>query len=156
MAALPIWIVVALLSLGFLPWPRVIAHLAVLALIASILTDLSLIGISKIPFACSWLPGKSNIQYMFWAFAVVFLPIAMSFANYEQRAIQHPVSCVLMLAILTAASMGIWTFNRQKAKSALLYYEELPPIIIQTLGLNAAPLRAPIEISAPINHEIHS
>jgi hypothetical protein len=155
MAALPIWIVVALLSLGFRPWPQVVAHLAVLALIASILTDLSLIGISKIPFACSYLPGTSNIQYMFWAFAVVFLPIAIEFANYEQRAIQHPGTCIIMMAILAAAATGIWAFNRQKAKSALLYYEELPPVIITTLGLHTAPLRATIEISAPPKPQIH-
>lgn len=146
MAVLPIWLVSALLSLGFRPWLQVATHLAVLAVVGTILADLSLIGVSKIPFACSYLPGKSNIQYMFWAFAVIFLPIAMEFSNYEVRAIQHPGSFTVMMAILGAIAGGIWAFNRRQAQSAVLYYEELPDVVITTLGLAAGPLRAKIEM----------
>jgi hypothetical protein len=146
MAALPVWVVAALLSLGFRPWPQVAAHLVVLALVASILADVSLIGVSKIPFACSYLPGKSNIQYMFWAFAVVFLPIAMEFSNYEIRAIRHPGSFAVMLAILAAIALSIWAFNRRQSRSAVLYYEELEPEVITTLGLASGPIRAKIEM----------
>ncbi|MGD0368107.1 MAG: hypothetical protein ABSA94_11680 [Acidobacteriaceae bacterium] len=146
MAALPMWVVAALLSLGLRPWPQVVAHLLVLALVGSILADLSLIGVSKIPFACSYLPGKSNIQYMFRAFAVVFMPIAMEFSNYEVRAIRRPGSFAVMLAILTAIALGIWAFNRRRSRSAVLYYEELEPVLITTLGLASGPLRAAIEI----------
>lgn len=146
MAVLPIWIVVAILSLGFKPWLQVTAHLAVLALVGSLLTDLCLIGVAKVPFACSYLPGKSNIQYMFWAFVVIFLPIAMMFSNYEQRAIRHSGSCALMLTILAAIAGGVWAFNRHQSKSTVLYFEEQPPVIITTLGLASSPLRAAIDM----------
>jgi hypothetical protein len=146
MAVAPVWTVVALLSLGFRPWPQVAAHLVVLALVGSVLADLGLIGVSKIPFACSWLPGKSNIQFMFWGFAVIFMPIAMEFSNYELKAIRRPGSCALMMAILAAIATGIWAFNRSQSKSAVLYYEELEPAVITTLGLGSGPLRAKIEL----------
>jgi len=155
MAALPVWVVVALLSLGYRPWPHVAVHLVVLALVGSILTDLSLVGVSKIPFACSYLPGKSNIQYMFWAFVVVFVPIAMEFSNYEQRAIRHPRPCAVMLAVLGTMATGVWAFNRRRSKLAALYYEELPTVVITTLGLNSGPLRAPIEMHGTGEAEIH-
>lgn len=87
LAVLPVWLCAALLSLWFRPLLQSAAHLVVLALVGFILTDLSLIGVSKIPFACSYLPGKSNIQYMFWGFVVIFFPIARMFANYEQHAL---------------------------------------------------------------------
>ena len=146
MAALPVWVVAALLSLGIRPWPQVVAHLVVLALVGSILADLSLIGVSKIPFACSYLPGKSNIQYMFWAFAVIFMPIALEFSNYEIRAIRRMGSFAVMLGILGAIAFGIWAFNRRQSRSAVLYYEELEPVVITTLGLASGPLRAKIEM----------
>lgn len=137
LSALPVWITAALLSLCFRPRLQAAEHLLVLAFIASNLADLSLIGVSKIPFACSWLPGKSNIQYMFWGFLAVFIPIAMEFANYELRALAHPRSFALMIAILAVPATALWIFNRRRARSSVLYYEEQPPEIITTLGLSA-------------------
>jgi hypothetical protein len=156
MAVLPVWLLSALLSLGFRPWPQVVAHLAVLALVGTILADLSLTGVSKIPFACSYLPGKSNIQYMFWAFAVIFLPIAMEFSNYEVRTIRHPGSFTVMMAVLGVVAGGIWAFNRRQAQSAVLYYEELPDVVITTLGLAAGPLGAKIEMPGGDEQKIRS
>jgi hypothetical protein len=145
LAALPVWLVAAGLGFGFRPWMQVAAHLVVLGLVGLILTDLSLIGVSKVPFACSYLPGKSNIQYMFWAFVVVFVPIAMEFADYEQRALGHVWRYALLVAALGGVDWGLWAFNLRKARTAVLYYEELEPVVIQTLGLAGARLGAPIE-----------
>jgi hypothetical protein len=145
LAAVPVGLVVAGLGVGFRPWDQVAGHLAVLALVGLILTDLSLIGVEKVPFACSYLPGKSNIQYMFWAFVVAFVPLAMEFADYEQRALEHAGWFALLVGLLGGADLGIWAFNRRKARTAVLYYEEQEPVVIQTLGLAGARLSAPIE-----------
>ncbi len=145
LAALPVALVVAGLGAGFRPWGQVAGHLAVLALVGLILTDLSLIGVEKVPFACSYLPGKSNIQYMFWAFVVAFVPLAMAFADYEHWALEHAGWFVLLVAMLGGADLGIWAFNRRKARTAVLYYEEQEPVVIQTLGLAGARLMATLE-----------
>lgn len=92
----------------------------------------------------SYLPGKSNIQSMFWAFVVAFVPMAMEFAHYEQRALERAGRFVLLVAILGGADLGIWAFNRRKARTAVLYYEEQEPVVIQTLGLAGARLSARI------------
>jgi len=137
LAILPVWLCSALLSLCFRPLHLSAAHLTVLALVGFILTDLSLIGVSKIPFACSYLPGKSNIQYIFWGFLVIFFPIAKMFANYEQRALHLSFQYVSMISALAAVGIELWVFNRHHARSAVLYYEELPPEVITTLGLSS-------------------
>ncbi|MGC2161544.1 MAG: hypothetical protein WA634_06540 [Silvibacterium sp.] len=146
LAFLPVWLCAALLSLCFRPLYLSAAHLVVLALVGSILVDLSLIGVSKIPFACSYLPGKSNIQYMFWGFLVLFTTVAMLFANFEQRALHHPLQYAWMIGVLGAAALGLWIFNRYRAKSAVLYFEELPPEVITTLGLVS--VRPPSQMGA--------
>ena len=150
MAAGPVWMVVAVLSLNYRPWSSLLEHLAMLALLASILTDLCLINVSKIPFACSYLPGKSNIQYMFWAFAAVFIPIAMMIANQEMLAFDHPLRLAAMLAILAVLAAGLWAWNRYAARSAVLYYEEQEPEVIMTLGLTGMILRPGNETAATI------
>jgi len=136
LAVLPVWLCAALLSLCFRPLHQSAAHLVVLALVGFIMTELSLIGVSKIPFACSYLPGKSNIQYMFWGFVVIFFPIAKMFANYEQRTLHLSLQYAGMISALTAVVLELWVFNRHHARSAVLYYEELPPEVITTLGLS--------------------
>jgi hypothetical protein len=134
-AVLPWWVVSAILSFSFRPAHQVVVHLVVLAVLGSILADLSLIGFSKVPFTCSFLPGKSNIQYVFWFFAIAVIPIVASAANYELHALNHPRELFRLGIGLGAVAWGLWALNRHRAKSAVLYYEELPEEVITTLGL---------------------
>ena len=133
---LPVWLVSACLSLSFRPWHQVAEHLAVLALLGLVFAELSLIGFYKVPFTCSYLPGKSNIQVAFWGLVVVLLVLTVAFAPFEQRALSDPFLYVGLFIVLSAAACGLWAFNRHRAKSAVLYFEELPEEIITTLKLN--------------------
>lgn len=137
MATIPLWLTAAGLALFYRPWHQVAAHLLVLALAGSIITDVSLIGVSKIPFACSYLPGKSNVQYIFWAYALVFVPLAMGFSSYELSVLDRPLAYMALVAELSAVALGLWLFNRHRAASAVLYYEELEPQVITTLGIGS-------------------
>lgn len=136
MSAAPVWVVAAALSLCFRPWPAVLEHLTILGLVGWILTEMSLIGVSKIPFACSYLPGKANIQYMFWGFAVVFVPIAMGLAHEEMLGFSASRTFAALAAALASLAVGLWVWNRRAARSAVLYYEEQEPVVIMTLGLS--------------------
>jgi hypothetical protein len=131
----PAWGLAALLGLGFRPWGHVAEHLAVLAAVALILAELCMIGVSKIPFACSYLPGKTNLQYLFWGLAVGFLAVAMSLANAEMRVLASLPQLATMVGVLFAIGTGLWLVNRQRGRRATLYYEELEPEVITTLGL---------------------
>jgi hypothetical protein len=131
----PVWLASALLSLSFRPFHHVAAHLALLALYGWVLAEIGLIGFYKVPFTCSYLPGKSNIQLVFWGFLVVLLVVVMSIAEFEQGALHDPVLFVSMLIAFAAGALGLWVFNRHQAKSAVIYFEEEPDVAIQTLGL---------------------
>ncbi|MGA8531725.1 MAG: hypothetical protein WB622_18535 [Acidobacteriaceae bacterium] len=137
LSALPAWMLAALLGVGFRPWNHVAEHLAVLGLVAWILAELCLVGVSKIPFACSYLPGKTNLQYVFWGFVVVFFALAASLANEEVRLLGEPLRFGAMLGILLGLAAGLWVSNRHRARAAVLYYEEREPEVIQTLGIGS-------------------
>ena len=62
----PVWAASAALLFWFWPWATVAGHLLILGLLGSLLADLSLRGFRKIPFTCSYLPGKSKVHMLFW------------------------------------------------------------------------------------------
>jgi hypothetical protein len=135
LAVLPVWFIAGVLSLSFGPLSQIAAHLAVLALFGVIVADISLIEFHKLPFTCSYLPGKANIQFMFWGLVIVVLPLLGLAAMVERQALQSRHQSVLMVIALSAVSIGLWAVNRYRAKSAVLYFEEAPPETITTLGL---------------------
>jgi hypothetical protein len=76
LAVVPILATSAALLLWFWPGTQAAEHLLVLVLLGSVLVDKSLHGFRKIPFTCSYLPGKSNTHLVFW-FGILPLIIAI-------------------------------------------------------------------------------
>jgi hypothetical protein len=136
LAVFPVWISSALLSLPFEPWQHVLAHLAVLGLLGVLLADLSLLTFPKIPLACSYLPGKANVQFLFWTGVILLIPLVNLAVYLEQRAIAHPIQYTRMLLALCAIEICIWWWGVEQGKSANLLFEEEPPVAIMTLGLH--------------------
>ena len=62
LAVLPPLLAAFVLALPYRPVPQAVAHLAVLLALGFIFADLSLVGFYKIPFTCSYLPGKSEFS----------------------------------------------------------------------------------------------
>ena len=141
-SALPVWLVSACLSLSFRPWSQVAKHLAVLAVLGWIFSEISLVGFYKVPFTCSYLPGKTNIQFAFWGFVFVLIVLAVSFAPLEMETLGSKLGFAGLGITLIALAFGLWTFNRRRAKSAVLYFEEIPEQLITTLGLASTPAMA--------------
>jgi hypothetical protein len=134
-SVVPVWLVSAFLSLAFRPWHQVTAHLAVLALLGWILAEINLIGFYKVPFTCSYLPGKSNIQFIFWGFVIFIITVALPAAEFELGSFNGPFRYVCMMVVLSGAAIWLWAFNRRRASAAILYFEELPTELITTLKL---------------------
>ena len=61
----PVWLATAVVCLGLWPGRQNAAHLVVLGLLGMILADICLLGFRKIPFTCSYLPGKSRVHMVF-------------------------------------------------------------------------------------------
>lgn len=132
---LPILLASAALSLNFRPWRAVAAHLLILVLIGSLLVEGALYKLDKVPFTCSFLPGKANVQVLFWGFGFVGFILTLISAMYEQKALLDLWKYLTMAGVLVALIAGAGVINRIRARSAVLYFEELPAEIITRLGL---------------------
>jgi hypothetical protein len=135
----PVWLISAALAAPLMPSSAIGGHLLVLVLFGSLLVELCLIGLYKVPFTCSYLPGKLNIQVVFWGILLVYLTVVLSFAEFENYALKNANQFAVLLTTLVAVIAGLWAFNRNRARSAELYFEELPEVLITTLNLISAP-----------------
>jgi hypothetical protein len=102
LSVLPVWAASATLLLWFWPWTIAAKHLLLLGLLGLVLVDASLKGFRKIPFTCSYLPGKSKVHMVFW-FGIIPLVVAIhQAAELEQRAMSSPLSYWAMVVTLGA------------------------------------------------------
>ena len=123
----PAWALSAAVLFSLWPWRPAAAHLAVLALVGIVLAEFSFDSVQRIPFTCSYLPGKSNMHVTFWLWIyLIFLGIIGAAVN-ERKALESPTATAAVLAGLgIAAGAAILRNNRAARPSqAELRYEEI-------------------------------
>jgi pimeloyl-ACP methyl ester carboxylesterase len=98
--AVPIWIAAALLYFWIWPPAPVAAHMVVLALAGIILIERSLYEFKKIPFACSYLPGKSDLTRRLAIYGTLFLVVTDMGTRLEYWTLQSRSRYIVLLAIL--------------------------------------------------------
>jgi hypothetical protein len=146
--AAPIWLICAALAMHFRPWAHVAEHLIFLGLLGCVLVELCLIRFDKVPFTCSFLPGKANVQAVFWGFAIISIFLGTLLAMGEQQAL----ASVRQFIAFAAAGLGTFAVlraaNFMLAKDAVLYFEEVQPEVITKLGLLYIPPASAPEVQA--------
>ena len=133
----PVLLILAGSLLATNPWRPVLGHLVTMMLLGVLVVDLCLYTFQKIPFTCSYLPGKANIHFVFWACLMVFLWVLKEGAKLESRMLSHLLSCILMILFLSTVVAGIRWLREVKTNQAdeLLFEEENAAEII-ALNLN--------------------
>jgi len=120
------------------PWRLAAAHLAVLAFLGIILAEFSVDGIQRIPFTCSYLPGKSKLHLTFWLwFWLLFMGLIGAVVN-ERKALASPAATTAVLAGLGIAALFCVVRNNRSARpvAAELRFEEVPPDRLLSLDLS--------------------
>jgi len=120
-------------------WPdrQNAGHLVVLGLLGMTLADICLLRFQKIPFTCSYLPGKSRFHMAFLG-AFVVLWLGSEAALLERHALRHSGSMAIMLALLAVVWIAVrWTaVTLAKGEEQELLFEEQAPPVLQGLGLD--------------------
>lgn len=135
LAVVPVWLISLGLSFKQQPALQAAGHLIVLALTGAILVEIALLGFYKVPFTCSILPGKTNVQLVFWGSLICLVVLVVPMAEFELDALHNPRQFALTVALLFTSAIALLYFNRRRAANAILYFEELPDPVITTLGI---------------------
>jgi hypothetical protein len=138
LAVAPVWLIWGVVLLRLWPRSSAVGHLAVLGLVGTVLVEICLYNFHKIPFTCSYLPGKSNIYYLFFAYAMLSVYLLDRAAMLERNALQSPSHYAILLAVLIAiATMVRWrTSSLARTEGAELRFEELEAPAVLELGLH--------------------
>jgi hypothetical protein len=133
----PIWAASAVALLSAWPWRIAAGHLIALGFLGMILADGCLSGFQKIPFTCSYLPGKSQAHkglITVW----ITLFIALTAVEFERSVLDRPAGFALMIAILcvAAACARWWSVRRASLPEATLLFEEAEAPAIFALDLH--------------------
>ncbi|HEX4169278.1 MAG TPA: serine hydrolase domain-containing protein [Bryobacteraceae bacterium] len=150
LAIAPVLGAMAALFFRIWPWRAAAAHLVVLALLGVIVSELSLRRFQKIPFTCSYLPGKSYFHMA----ALVFVGFAYKLnkgAALERSALEDPRRYAALVTVL-AIAVGVirWrTAVHAKSEEAVVHFEDEPEPAILRLGLHHGDGVLPTQVSPP-------
>ena len=109
-------------------------HLFVLILWGGLLTEIALLGMRKIPFTCSYLPGKSRIHFAFYAGVVTLAFLLGEGAKVEARAMSTFGQWLILVCTLASIWLIVRWTSEANTGDALLFEETEPPIVV-SLGL---------------------
>lgn len=141
-AVIPVLFVSALLSLPFRLLFQIGGQLLVLALLGAIFVEASLVRFHKVPFACSYLPGKVNMQAVFWGGLTLLMVLAATTATLELQWLKDifHLTCLVLFLLCGIASLRV--VHLYRVRRALLQYEELEPDIVTSLRISLVPSAA--------------
>ncbi|WP_321471907.1 hypothetical protein [uncultured Paludibaculum sp.] len=132
LGAVPVWVVMSCIFLSVWPWRQALFHGAVLGLLSLLLVEVGLRGRQKLPFTCSWLPGRSQVHITFWLSVGLVMNGVIRGVQWEMNAMRSGWPGVWLLAGLVAAVVLVW--RRLDAEGEEIHFEE-EETEVQNLGL---------------------
>jgi len=129
----PVWLASAGMLYWLWPWREAAIHLAVLLLLGTAVTEVCLGGFRKIPFTCSYLPGKSRANMAVLAYLAV-VALQVKAAQWERHAMENPNELAFMLGVLAlAAILARWWAG---GADAVAKFEDSAIPVVEALNLH--------------------
>ena len=137
LALAPVWLGSAAVCFGIWPWLPAVGHLAILAGIGWLLAEICLHGFVKIPFTCSYLPGKSQVHLSVLGGLGLLWFLSFS-VRYERRVLESAGGTLAVVAALGAlAAVARWrTQADAQAQTPEVQFEDAAEPAVRVLGLN--------------------
>jgi hypothetical protein len=117
------------------PWPALL-HALFGALWASILLEVLMLNLEKLPFTCSHVSGKGSIRAFWPGYIAAFIVYTYWFARREHEALApggSPATLVILL-LVTLAALRLYR-HREVARRSGFVFSELPDATPITLEL---------------------
>lgn len=119
-------------------WTAAGVHLAFGFVIALLLMELLMAGFAKVPFTCSYVPGKANIKSLWALYVVAFLVYVSLFSGIELLILEAPSRLIWLFAIAALGKAGVSYYRRRRpAEDFVIVFDERPSPAVQTLNLQA-------------------
>ncbi len=121
-------------------WSLALKHALYCLLLSLLLMEGLLLGFFKIPFTCSYLPGKANLKVMWPFYWIGFSLYAFSMAALEARLLRAPVGFTVFVIAAVAGLAALAIYRRRLVRDGIeMVYEEEPDPAVRTLDLRDWP-----------------
>jgi len=117
-------------------WRHGLIHIGFAVLLSLVLMNLLLVWFRKIPFTCSYFPGKMAMATMALIYLLAFVLFCFTMANLERTVIEAPSKLALFAAVLIGVLFAIARLERSELLvDDVLIYEDQPEPAVRTLEL---------------------
>jgi hypothetical protein len=138
LSVVPVFLAAAALLFSIWPWQAAAKHLLVLALLGTTLAEVCLHGRQKLPFTCSYLPGKSNFNISFLLCGMIIFSAIVKAAELERNSFPHAAGYAALIGVLTlVAIFARWSATRlANSEEGEVQFEEAAEPAIFALDLH--------------------
>jgi hypothetical protein len=106
LSVVPVWLLISAAMLWQFPVWTTLVHLLALWIVGSILIDIALMSLHKLPFACSYLPGKAKLHLLFWIGIILGIPMANQAGSFESWFLISGLRSALLIAVLASCAIA--------------------------------------------------
>ncbi len=136
MGMVPLFTLLAPVEIWFRGWRLAFIHLSFAFALSLVLLNLLLVWFRKIPFTCSYFPGKTSMAVMFFLYLAGFTAYSWTMADLEATLINQPGPLLLLYSLIAAGLYGLSRLERfERGVDDSLIYEDEPDPIVRSLEL---------------------
>ena len=136
MGIVPLFALLAPFEIYFRGWWPGFVHISFALLLSLVLMNLLLVWFRKIPFTCSYFPGKMAMATMALIYLISFVAYCFTMSDVEKALIDAPGKLLLLYAALVAVLAAIARLERSElVVDDVLIYEDQPEPAVRTLEL---------------------
>jgi len=138
LSVIPVCSGAAALLFSIWPWQAAAKHLLVLTLLGTALAEVCLHGMQKLPFTCSYLPGKSNFNISFLLCGMIIFWAIVKAAELERDSFANAAGYTAVVGVLTSMAIcARWSATRlANSEEGRLQFEEAAEPAIFGLDLH--------------------
>jgi hypothetical protein len=135
LGVVPLFAALLPLHVLFWGWRTALLHMLFGATISWLLVDVLLVGFEKLPFTCSYLPGKANLKVSWPLYLFGFTTYVSTFLTLEHWMLQRPVRFVWLGAVVVLTQLAIFIYRWRVGREVALVFDEQPEPLVRTLNL---------------------
>jgi len=131
MGMVPLFALLSPVEVWFRGWRLAFIHLSFALALSLVLLNLLLVWFRKIPFTCSYFPGKTSMAVMFLLYLAGFTAYSWSMADLEARLLDNPAQLLLFYLVIAASLYGLARLEKRElgVDDTLIYEDEPDPIV---------------------------
>jgi hypothetical protein len=119
-------------------WTTACVHIIFGFTIALLLMEVLLAAFSKLPYTCSYVPGKANIKSLWALYVFAFVIYVSLFSGVELLILDDPSRIVWLFIFAAGCELSLYLYRRRRtAEDFVLIFDDRPAPAVQTLDLQA-------------------